>query len=426
MKKIIAVALALVLALALVGCSGGEAKVWEWAQSLDHEDIISATPWSQDKINQEDAFASLDDTQTLELITLLNKLTKDSFTHNKHLRGGTPTFGIEIVVASKTYRINQANGPHGSLEMSYNEKLWWIDNEELSAFIQELAGQKNTDGAEKEVLAGSIDYPHYNGVEELAKEADYIIHGKVIGKTCEWRVISQPATELYLNPEDVPPSEEDLVTVYTVQVLDSYLPTAQAGDAIEVLMMGGETDTTIYTFEGIPELFVDKAYVFFLSESSLFENAGWPLNPTQGICTADTETLESLQTILASPVGDGLSFSDYANEELQVYYCDWSKETDTRIRLSEAQAVELLKLLEPYGSTLTSDVLKSEFSKFYRIHFGVSMTVTIDAERGKYGDQGASYLFAMEKTPGAFIKGTYVDADLLDFLDGQLAEEGIR
>ena len=426
MKRIIAVVLSFACVLGLFGCSGKETKVWEWAQGLDREDIISATPWSQDKINQNDAIDSLNDTQTLELVTLLNKLTKDSFTHNKHLRGGTPTYGMQIDIAGQTYYLNEANGPHGSLEMSYNEKLWWIDSEELSAFIQKLVGRKEPAGTEKEVLAGNIDYPYYHGVEELAGAADYIIHGKVIGKACEWRVISQPATELYLNPEDVPPEEPDLVTVYTVQVLDSFLPTAEAGTTMEVMLMGGETDTVIHRFEGIPELLVDEEYVFFLSKSSLFENTGWPLNPTQGICTADAEILESMQTILASPAGDGVSFSDYANEELQVHYCDWSKEEDTRIRLSETQAEELLKLLEPYGSTLKSDVLKSDFSRFYRIQLGVSMSLTIDAERGKYGDQGVSYLFAMEKTPGAFLKGTYVDADLLDFLDGQLAEEGTR
>jgi len=423
MKRIIAVLFMFACVLGLSGCSGGETKVWEWTQSLHQVDIISATPWSQEKINQGDEFAALNDTQTRELVTLLNGLTKDSFTHNKHLRGGTSTYGMQINIAGQTYHLNEANGPHGSLELSYNEKLWWIDSEDLSDFIREMAG-KDTAGSEKEVQVTSIDYPYYHGLEDLAENADYIIHGKVTDKSYEWRVISTPATELYLNPEDVPPVEEELVTVYSVQVLDSFLPTAEAGMTMEVMLRGGETETTIHRVEGNPELSVDESYLFFLSNSSLFENAGWPLNPTQGICTAEAETLENLQTILASPAGDGVSFSDYANEELQVYYCDWTEETDTRIRLSEAQAQTLLNLLEPYGDTLTSDVLKSEFSRFYRIQFGVSMTLTVDAERGKYGDKGASYMFMMEKTPGAFMKGTYVDADLLDFLDDQLAEEG--
>ncbi len=284
---------------------------------------------------------------------------------------------------------------------------------------------------EKETLTATMDYPYYSGVEELAQNADYIIHGKVMSKTCEWRVISMPAAELYLNPEDVPPAEEDLVTVYQVQVLDSYLPTAKAGDTLEVMMMGGETETVVHIYEGIPELSADDSYVFFLSKSSLFENAGWPLNPSQAIKKVkgsqpegvSFEMLENLQSALETPATDAVSFSDYVNEELQVYYCDLLKAEDTRIRLSEDQAKELMELLEPYGDALTTDVLKADFMKYYRIKFGFSMTVTIGAERGKYGNQGESYLFAMDETPGAYIKGTYVNADLLNFLEEQLAEE---
>ena len=294
-----------------------------------------------------------------------------------------------------------------------------------------LIGAEFTIGGEKEVLTGSVDYPYYNGVEELARNADYIIHGKVTEKTCEWRVISRPAAELYLNPEDVPTEEPDLVTVYKVQVLDSYLPTAETGDMLEVMMMGGETETVIHTYEGIPELSVDDACVFFLSKSSFFENAGWPLNPSQAIKKVNGsqpegitfETLENLQAVLASPATDAVSFSDYANEELQVYYCDLLNAEDKKIRLSEEQAAKLLELLEPYGDALTGDVLKADFMKYYRIRFGFSMTLTVDAERGKYADQGVSYLFAMEQTPGASIKGAYVGADLLEFLEQQLAEE---
>lgn len=173
---------------------------------------------------------------------------------------------------------------------------------ELSGFNQQMTTEKETTPGEKEVQVTCIDYPYYNGLEDLAKNADYIIHGKVIDKTYEWRVVSTPAAELYLNPEDVPPVEEDLVTVCRVQVLDSFLPTADAGMMLEVLLYGGETETTIYRVEGNPQLSVDEEYVFFLSKSSLFENAGWPLNPAQGICTADTETIEALRVIAEHPI----------------------------------------------------------------------------------------------------------------------------
>lgn len=145
MKKIISFFLAAVCLLGLVGCSNNESSVWAWTQGLTQEEIVCATPWNQDKINQDDAFAPLDEQEILELVTLLNKLTKDSFTHNKHLQGGTPTYGLEITMDSETYHLNQANGPHGTLEVSYNEKLWWIDDGELSDFVQRVTTEDTTE-----------------------------------------------------------------------------------------------------------------------------------------------------------------------------------------------------------------------------------------------------------------------------------------
>ena len=140
MKKLTAFVLALVCLLSLSGCSGSEVKVWDWAQGINQEDITSATPWRNDEVYKE--FTPLNDAETLELVMLLNELTKDSFTHNKHLQGGTPIYGIKIIIASETYYLNQAIGPHGSLEMSFNEKLWWIENEELSAFVQSVTDSR--------------------------------------------------------------------------------------------------------------------------------------------------------------------------------------------------------------------------------------------------------------------------------------------
>lgn len=159
-----------------------------------------------------------------------------------------------------------------------------------------LTGCKGSKNAEKEVIVMNVDHLYYDSADELAEEADYIVRGKVTNKAYEWRIISTPAAELYLNPEDVPPAEEDLVTVYTVQVQDSYLPTAQAGDTIEVLMMGGESDTVVYTFEGQPELYVDSEYVFFLSKSSMFENTGWLLSPAQSAYLVEGKSLTPVKS----------------------------------------------------------------------------------------------------------------------------------
>ena len=140
MKKCIAFALAMICVLGLVGCSNKEANkeatVWGWAQGLNQKDITSATPWSQGK-----TFEALDGAERRELVRLLNKLTKDSFTENENLTGGTPLFGIEIVIGSATYHISEYNGPNGRLEIvMYNEEQWIIDNNDLFSFIQEITG----------------------------------------------------------------------------------------------------------------------------------------------------------------------------------------------------------------------------------------------------------------------------------------------
>ena len=83
-------------------------------------------------------FDALDDQETIELVQLLNELTRYSFTENKHLRGGTPAFGIEIKTAAETCHINEYNGP-ASLEIRYHEKQWLINSPELLDYIRKVA-----------------------------------------------------------------------------------------------------------------------------------------------------------------------------------------------------------------------------------------------------------------------------------------------
>ena len=140
MKKCIAFVLATIFVISLIGCSNEETTVWDWAQGLKQEDITCATPWCEDK-----KFEALNGAVTLDLVMLLNKLTKDNFTENKDLTGGTPTFGIEIVIGSETYYINEYNGPNGALEIKHNEKQWIIDDTSLFDFIQGIVANVATE-----------------------------------------------------------------------------------------------------------------------------------------------------------------------------------------------------------------------------------------------------------------------------------------
>ena len=135
MKKLITLVCCLLFVLGLAGCGSKEAQVWEWAQGLSQEDLVRVTPRSQ----EHDTLPPLNEEYIPELVALLNDLSKDNFTENKKLAGSTPTFGITIETASEIYHINEAIGPYGALEITYHEKLWWIDYAELSDFVQRVA-----------------------------------------------------------------------------------------------------------------------------------------------------------------------------------------------------------------------------------------------------------------------------------------------
>ena len=118
------------------------------------------------------------------------------------------------------------------------------------------------------------------------------------------------------------------------------------------------------------------------------------------------------------------------DESLEAYLVDYQYlEEDgtvgkTSIALTEEEKQILLELLEPYADMLSADVLRTDFAQCYSIEIDDRMTLTIDPKLGNYGDKGDSYMFMMEHYPGAYIKGTYIDAELVNFLADRLAEEG--
>lgn len=142
MKKVIALVLSLVCVIGLVGCSNNKVKVWDWAQNLKQDDIVSVTPWHQDKEYIESE--PLSDEEVIEFVALLNKLTKKSFTQNKKGVGITPTVGMQIELSSGTCVLNYApspNGKYGMLEISFlgdDEMPWWVDSVELLTFFEKV------------------------------------------------------------------------------------------------------------------------------------------------------------------------------------------------------------------------------------------------------------------------------------------------
>ena len=102
------------------------------------------------------------------------------------------------------------------------------------------------------------------------------------------------------------------------------------------------------------------------------------------------------------------------------YHCveetgEWEKEV-TEISLTEEETQMLMDMLEPYADTINGDVLKCDYFCYYSIEIDDRMTLTIDSELGNYGENGDSYMLVMEHYPGAYIKGTYIDAELVNYL----------
>lgn len=86
-------------------------------------------------------------------------------------------------------------------------------------------------------------------------------------------------------------NEQTVVTVYEVRVKESYSGAASSGDVLKVMLLGGETEDTVYQYEDSPEIGIGSEYVFFLSGSQIVENGAWLLNNTQALYAANGETV---------------------------------------------------------------------------------------------------------------------------------------
>lgn len=132
----LAVTVVIAVIAAVCAFAGTEKNTpWQWAQSLSAEDVRFAEPWTMGAADSR----KLSDADTAKLTVLLNALDRNDFAENKRLAGGTPTYGLRIETVDGAYDINQSIAPGGHLEIQYAGKMWWIDDEELTAFVRERA-----------------------------------------------------------------------------------------------------------------------------------------------------------------------------------------------------------------------------------------------------------------------------------------------
>lgn len=112
----------------LTGCSDNEKiNLLEWLHELDAEQTELFIWYQQD--NWKEKELTFEEKQALT--SILNELTTEDITWNKHLAGITPEYGFHLITGDDDYYIDQAGAPHGQTEISFQGKLWWIESTKL-------------------------------------------------------------------------------------------------------------------------------------------------------------------------------------------------------------------------------------------------------------------------------------------------------
>lgn len=434
MKRIIAALLILACVLSLFGCSKGEPKVWEWAQSLTQEDIVSAIPWHCDTEHTESE--PLNDEEIRELAALLNGLTKKNFTENKHLVGITATVGINLETDSETYHINYAPSPYGKygmLEMKYGEKQWWIDDTALLAFFERVTDSKLTEAIrEDELYVSPEDLDMFYDLESFLDYAATAPSGGIADlASLEYFYLPAGIPEEY-RLYKITAAKNDIGFWYLPEEAlasdDARLPAESRNEHFlfispRVNYSGFAGDETTLTWQENGDLLM------------LYLPKDFTVDDREAFCQTEKFCRNSEGRFLVAEKYDAdIEAPNYFayDESLEAYLVQhqFAEETGdlltakTPIAMTEEETQILLDLLEPYADTLDGDVLKSDYLRYYSIEIDDRMTLTIDPELGNYGENGDSYMLVMEHYPGAYVKGTYIDAELVEFLRDRLAEEG--
>lgn len=144
----------------LTGCSDNDKNnLLEWLHELDAEQTAIFIWYQQD--NWEEKELTIEEEQAL--ISILNELTTEDITWNKHLAGITPEYGFHLITGDDDYYINQAGAPHGQTEISFQGKQWWIESTKLYGLMKSfLTGFEKTSLSDSAPDASSTTEPLYS------------------------------------------------------------------------------------------------------------------------------------------------------------------------------------------------------------------------------------------------------------------------
>lgn len=139
MKRTIATILLIIsIAVIFAGCSGDKDKAafLEWLHGIN-ADNAEVHLWTianfNEKLLSKDAVQSLAD--------ILANVTLNDITWNEDLAGGTPEYGLRLIIDNEVWYMNESISPLGQMEGSFRNKLWLIKSAELKDFIYSQLAQ---------------------------------------------------------------------------------------------------------------------------------------------------------------------------------------------------------------------------------------------------------------------------------------------
>ena len=130
------------------------------------------------------------------------------------------------------------------------------------------------------------DYPYYDTVEKIKKEADIIIEGRIISANTVLLDLTETLTdEEKKNPKLNPGGEIDIVslpyTIYQVEIQKTYKGKVSVGDTIQFKRLGGTIGNIDYIEEDAMNIEVGGTYILFLETYS--NSPASLINQIQGI-----------------------------------------------------------------------------------------------------------------------------------------------
>lgn len=158
-KKYIFWSAAAVIALAvlvtgyfLTRPSNRELYEWMHAISFDKESQVHLwvySPYAETTDWCHGEKIPLSDDKVREFEDALYQISKKELVLNQDNAGGTPEWGIGFTLNGEDFHLDEAYAPGGALEVGFDNRQWWIDNEKLTQLLKSWVSSARTLTMEK-------------------------------------------------------------------------------------------------------------------------------------------------------------------------------------------------------------------------------------------------------------------------------------